>query len=68
VLDRKDEGGIAKPLGTQESRRPFVGPLRAAGPAERGIAKLIALKLPAAAAAEAARLAEVVKLVRLAVS
>ena len=30
----------------------FVGLLRAAGPAERGIAKLTALKLPAAAAAD----------------
>ena len=42
----------------------LVGLLRAAGPAEPGIARLTALKLPAAAAAEAARLAEVVKLVR----
>ena len=42
----------------------FVGLLRAAGPAERGIAQLAGLKLPAAGAAEAARLAEVVKLVR----
>src|SRR5271169_3604147 len=42
----------------------LAGLLRAAGPAEPGIARLTALKLPAAAAAEAARLAEVVKLVR----
>jgi len=41
-----------------------VGLLRAAGPAERGIARLTGLKLPAAGAAEAARLAEVVKLIR----
>jgi ATP phosphoribosyltransferase regulatory subunit len=40
-----------------------VGLLRAAGPAERGIGQLAGLKLPAAGAAEAARLAEVVKLV-----
>ena len=42
----------------------LVGLLQAAGPAEPGIARLTTLKLPAAAAAEAARLAEVVKLVR----
>ena len=67
VLDRKDEGGIAKLLGdAKKAADLFVGLMRAAGPAERGIAKMTALKLPAAAAAEAARLAEVVKLVRLA--
>ena len=38
--------------------------MSAAGPAEPGIAKLAALKLPAAAQAEAARLGEVVALVR----
>ena len=49
---------------TKKAADLFVGLLRAAGPAERGIAQLTTLKLPAAAAAEAARLAEVVKLVR----
>jgi ATP phosphoribosyltransferase regulatory subunit len=70
ALDRKDEGGIAKALGEgkgdghKKAADMLVGLLRAAGPAEPGIARLTALKLPAAAAAEAARLAEVVKLVR----
>ncbi|CAN5916513.1 ATP phosphoribosyltransferase regulatory subunit [soil metagenome] len=65
ALDRKDEGEIAKLLGdSRKAAELFVGLLRAAGPAEPGIAKLAALKLPVAAAAEAARLAEVVKLVR----
>jgi ATP phosphoribosyltransferase regulatory subunit len=64
ALDRKDEGGIAKVLGdARKAIDLFAGLLRAAGPAERGIARLTALKLPAAAAAEAARLGEVVKLV-----
>jgi ATP phosphoribosyltransferase regulatory subunit len=67
ALDRKDEGGIAKLLGDgKKSAELFAGLLRAAGPAESGIARLTTLKLPAAAATEAARLAEVVKLVRLA--
>ena len=74
ALDRKDEGGIAKALGegkgegkgdgSKKAADVLVGLLRAAGPAEPGIARLTALKRPAAAAAEAARLAEVVKLVR----
>jgi ATP phosphoribosyltransferase regulatory subunit len=70
ALDRKDEGGLAKALGEDkkgDARKAadlFVGLLRAAGPAERCIAKLTAMKLPAAAAAEAARLAEVLKLLR----
>ena len=64
ALDRKDEGGIAKVLGdAKKAVDLFAGLLRAAGPAERGIARLTALKLPAAAAAEAARLGEVVKLI-----
>jgi len=41
----------------------FIGLLRAAGPADKAIAQLKKLKLPAAAAAEAARLAEVVALI-----
>ena len=65
ALDRKDEGGIAKALGdSKKAADMLVGLLRAAGPAESGIARLTALKLPAVAAAEAARLAEVVTLVR----
>ena len=65
ALDRKDEGGIAKALGEHKKAADlFVGLLRAAGPAEAGIAKLAALKLPAAAQAEAARLGEVVTRVR----
>jgi ATP phosphoribosyltransferase regulatory subunit len=66
ALDRKDEAAVAKALGDKGDRKAadlFVGLLRAAGPAERGIAQLTGLKLPAAGAAEAARLAEVVKLV-----
>ncbi|GEP54353.1 ATP phosphoribosyltransferase regulatory subunit [Reyranella soli] len=64
ALDRKDEGGIAKALGdAKRAIDVFTGLLRAAGPAERGIAGLTSLKLPAAAAAEAARLSEVVKLI-----
>lgn len=69
ALDRKDEAAVAKALGDKmgadkKAADLFVGLLRAAGPAESGIAKLTGLKLPAAGAAEAARLAEVVKLVR----
>ncbi len=64
ALDRKDEGGIAKALGdAKKAIDVFTGLLRAAGPAERGIAQLSALKLPAAGAAEAARLDDVVKLI-----
>lgn len=63
ALDRKDEVAVAKALGEKKGADLFVGLLRAAGPAERGIAQLTGLKLPAAGAAEAARLAEVVKLV-----
>lgn len=65
ALDRKDEGAIAKVLGdAKKAADLFVGLLRTAGPAEKGLAKLTELKLPAAAAAEAARLAAAVKLVR----
>ena len=64
ALDRKDEGGIAKALGdARKAIDVFTGLLRAAGPAERGIAGLAALKLPASAAAEAVRLGDVVKLI-----
>jgi ATP phosphoribosyltransferase regulatory subunit len=65
ALDRKDESGIAKALGDNaKAVALFVGLLRAAGAGERGIAALAALELPQAAAAEAARLAEVVKLLQ----
>jgi len=64
ALDRKDEAAVAKALADKKAANVFVGLLRAAGPAERGIARLTGLKLPAAGAAEAARLAEVVKLIR----
>jgi ATP phosphoribosyltransferase regulatory subunit len=63
ALDRKDEGGIAKAGVDKKAADLFVGLLRAAGPADKGLAELGKLKLPEAAAAEAARLAEVVKLV-----
>lgn len=65
ALDRKDEGGIAKALPDSNKKAAdlLVGLLRAAGPAAPGIDRLTALKLPATAAAEAARLADVVKLV-----
>jgi ATP phosphoribosyltransferase regulatory subunit len=65
ALDRKDEGAITRVLGSSAKAADLlIGLLRAAGPAEKGIAKLTALKLPPAAAAEAARLADAVKLVR----
>ena len=63
ALDRKDEAAIAKALGDKKAADLFVGLLRAAGPAGKAIAQLKKLKLPAAAASEAARLAEVVALV-----
>jgi ATP phosphoribosyltransferase regulatory subunit len=64
ALDRKDEAAIAKALGeSKKTADLFIGLLRAAGPAEKAIAQLKKLKLPAAAAAEAARLAEVAALV-----
>ena len=64
ALDRKDEAAIAKALGDgKKAADLFVGLLRAAGPADKAISQLKKLKLPAAAAAEAARLAEVVALV-----
>ena len=63
ALDRKDEGGIAKAATDKKVADLFAGLLRAAGPADRSLATLDKLKLPAAAAAEAARLAAVVKLV-----
>lgn len=64
ALDRKDEGALAKAATDKKAAEMFTGLLRAAGPADRGIAQLGQLKLPAAAAAEAARLAEVVTLIQ----
>ena len=65
ALDRKDESAIAKALGDDATAVDlFVGLLGAAGEAQRGIAKLAQLKLPAAAAAEATRLGDVVNLLR----
>jgi ATP phosphoribosyltransferase regulatory subunit len=65
ALDRKDEGGIAQALADNRKAADLLaGLLRAAGPAEAGIARLTALKLPEAGAAEAARLASVVQLLR----
>jgi ATP phosphoribosyltransferase regulatory subunit len=64
ALDRKDEAAIAKALSdNRKTADLFIGLLRAAGPAAKAIAQLKKLKLPAAAAAEAARLAEVVALI-----
>jgi ATP phosphoribosyltransferase regulatory subunit len=62
ALDGKDEAAVAKALPDKKATELFVGLLRAAGPAGTAIAQLKKLKLPAAAAAEAARLAEVVTL------
>lgn len=69
ALDRKDEGAIAKAVADKDKADKkvaelFIGLLRAAGPADRGIAQLQKLKLPPAGAAEAARLAEVVALIQ----
>jgi ATP phosphoribosyltransferase regulatory subunit len=69
ALDRKDEGAIAQAVADKDKADKkvaelFIGLLRAAGPADRGIAHLRKLKLPPAGAAEAARLAEVVALVQ----
>jgi ATP phosphoribosyltransferase regulatory subunit len=63
ALDRKDEAAIAKALGDKKAAELFTGLLRAAGPASAAIAQLQKLELPTAAAAEAARLADVVALV-----
>jgi ATP phosphoribosyltransferase regulatory subunit len=64
ALDRKDEAAIAKALTDKKASDLFVGLLRASGPVDKAVAQLTRLKLPAAATAEATRLAEVVKLVR----
>ncbi len=69
ALDRKDEAAIATALAGEKGADKkvadvFTGLLRAAGPVDTALAQLTGLKLPAAGAAEATRLAEVVKLVR----
>ncbi|MFI5000413.1 MAG: ATP phosphoribosyltransferase regulatory subunit [Reyranellales bacterium] len=64
ALDRKDETAVAKALADKKAAELFASLLRAAGPAEKALEQLRKLKLPAAGAAEAARLAEAVKLVR----
>ncbi|HZQ00274.1 MAG TPA: ATP phosphoribosyltransferase regulatory subunit [Reyranella sp.] len=63
ALDRKDEAAITKALDDKKTATLFAGLLRAAGPVDKGLAHLAKLKLPAAAAAESGRLAQVVKLV-----
>jgi ATP phosphoribosyltransferase regulatory subunit len=64
ALDRKDEAAIAKALPEKKASDLFIGLLRAAGPVDKALGQLTRLKLPAAGAAEATRLAEVVELVR----
>ncbi|UYN93436.1 MAG: ATP phosphoribosyltransferase regulatory subunit [Enhydrobacter sp.] len=66
ALDRKDEAAVAKALTDKKQVDLFVGLLRAAGPAAKAVGVLRKLGLPATGAAEAARLAEVVKLVQMA--
>jgi ATP phosphoribosyltransferase regulatory subunit len=67
ALDRKDEAAVAKALaGKVDDKKAidlFVGLLRAAGPAGTALSQLKKLDLPGPAAAEAARLAEVVALI-----
>ena len=63
ALDRKDEAAITKALDDKKAVELFAGLLRAAGPVDKGLAQLAKLKLPQEAAAEAERLAQVVKLV-----
>jgi len=64
ALDRKDESAVVKVLADAKTTDLFVGLLRSAGAVEKGLDQLAGLKLPAAGAAEAERLAAVVKLVR----
>ena len=62
ALDHKDAGAVAL-LGGGASKT-LIALLRAAGPADDALAAMKRLQLPAAAAAEAERVAEVVALVR----
>ncbi len=64
ALDRKDEGALAEAASTTTAAGLFTALLKAAGPAAAALARLGTLNLPAAAASEAARLAEVVALVQ----
>jgi len=64
ALDRKDASGVTRALDDKKAAELFKALLRAAGPAEAGLEQLKKLKLPSAGAAEAARLADAVKLVR----
>ncbi|MEX2008838.1 MAG: ATP phosphoribosyltransferase regulatory subunit, partial [Dongiaceae bacterium] len=61
ALDRKDAATVAELAGDHDGL--FRELLRVAGPARRALARLERLELPGAAAAERARLAEVVDLV-----
>jgi len=63
ALDRKDEAAVRKAAPDAAAADTFITLLRAAGEAGRGIAALRALALPATAAAEIARLGEVLDLV-----
>jgi len=62
ALDRKDEAAVKQIAGAQAAC--FLALLEAAGPAERALGALHALSLPPAAAAEVARLDDVVALIR----
>ncbi len=61
ALDRKDAGAVARAAGRH--RALFEALLRTAGPALGALARLAGIELPAAAAAERARLEEVAGLV-----
>jgi ATP phosphoribosyltransferase regulatory subunit len=62
ALDRKDAAAVSDFAGTHAAL--FEDLLRAAGPADKALAALAGLDLPAAAAAEVQRLADVVALIR----
>jgi ATP phosphoribosyltransferase regulatory subunit len=65
ALERKDERALADLLGADsKALMLFVALLRCAGPADKAIAAIGALDLPAAARQEAKRLADVVALLR----
>lgn len=62
ALDHKDAGAVAALGGA--AAKTLIALLRAAGPADAALAAMRRLPLPAAAASEAERVAEVVELVR----
>ena len=62
ALDRKDEAAVKQIAGAQSD--PFRALLETAGPADRALGALHGLDLPPGAAAEIARLDEVVALIR----